>query len=39
MVFGVRSKQPMLRMMWIGAATCFTLRMLGYWNDWNLPHF
>lgn len=39
MVIGVRLNQPMLRMMWIGAGSCFALRMLGYWNGWNLPHF
>jgi uncharacterized membrane protein YeiH len=39
MVAGVHFRRPTLEMMWVGAVTCFVLRMLGYWFDWNLPHF
>lgn len=40
MVAGVRlGKRPVLWMMWIGAVTCFVLRMLGYWQHWSLAQF
>jgi uncharacterized membrane protein YeiH len=39
MVAGIHFRRPTLEMMWIGAVTCFVLRMIGYWQDWSLPHF
>lgn len=38
MVGGVRLGQPMWRMMFAGAALCFSLRLLGYFDGWELPH-
>lgn len=37
-VIGLHYRQPAARMMVAGAATCFALRMLSYYGDWNLPH-
>ncbi len=39
MVTGVHFRRSAMEMMWVGAVTCFALRMLGYWFDWSLPHF
>lgn len=41
MVVGVRLQrpgQPVWQMMVVGATVCFTLRLLGYFDGWELPH-
>lgn len=38
MVAGVRLHQPVVRMMFAGASLCFVLRLLGYFDGWELPH-
>jgi len=36
-VFGIRRGGDPARLMALGALACFALRMLAYWQDWNLP--
>jgi uncharacterized membrane protein YeiH len=36
-VLGIRRGGDPARLMALGAFVCFALRMLAYWQDWNLP--
>lgn len=37
MIVGVRRGLPAGPMMALGAAVCFALRMISWWQGWNLP--